>query len=123
MFGRQADGTERPVALARHGRGQSPHSTAAARAARGADSKAALREGGQEGGCGKDAMGQERAPGVPARAKQGAEARDWSWVEASVWTDCMVSALENGVKGDRWFSLIDKVYAPTTLEAAWEKVW
>jgi RNA-directed DNA polymerase len=68
-------------------------------------------------------MRQEQAPEVPARAKQGAEARDWSWVEASVWTDRMVSALVNGVKGGRWFSLIDKVYAPATLAAAWEKVW
>ena len=67
-------------------------------------------------------MRQGKAPAVPARAKQGAEARDWSWVEASVWTDRMVSALENGVKGGRWYSLIDKVCAPATLEAAWEKV-
>jgi RNA-directed DNA polymerase len=44
-------------------------------------------------------------------------------VEASVWTDRMVSALVNGVKGGRWYSLMDKVYAPATLEAAWEKVW
>jgi len=43
-------------------------------------------------------------------------------VEASVWTDRMVSALENGVKGGRWYSLIDKVCAPATLEAAWDKV-
>jgi RNA-directed DNA polymerase len=64
----------------------------------------------------------QKAPPVPARATQGAEARNWSWVEASVWTDRMVSALENGVKGGRWYSLIDKVCAPTTLEAAWEKV-
>ena len=35
----------------------------------------------------------------------------------------MVSALENGVKGGRWYSLMDKVYAPATLEAAWERVW
>jgi len=35
----------------------------------------------------------------------------------------MVSALENGVKGGRWYSLMDKVYAPATLAAAWEKVW
>ena len=34
----------------------------------------------------------------------------------------MVSALENGVKGGRWYSLMDKVYAPDTLEAAWSKV-
>jgi RNA-directed DNA polymerase len=65
----------------------------------------------------------QTAPAVPARATQGAEARDWSWVEASVWTDRMVSALVNGVKGGRWYSLMDKVYAPDTLDVAWEKVW
>jgi len=62
---------------------------------------------------------------VPALATQGAETgndRDWSWVEASVWTERMVSALVNGVKGGRWFSLIDKVTAPATLAVAWEKV-
>jgi RNA-directed DNA polymerase len=63
-----------------------------------------------------------KAPPVPTRATQGAEARDWSWVEACVWTDRMVSALENGVKGGRWYSLMDKVFAPPTLSAAWEKV-
>ena len=67
-------------------------------------------------------MRQGKAPAVPVTAKQGADARDWSWVEASVWTDRMVSALENGVKGGRWYSLIDKVCAPATVEAAWEKV-
>ena len=58
-------------------------------------------------------------------ATQGAETgndRDWSWVEASVWTERMVSALVNGVKGGRWFSLIDKVTAPATLQVAWAKV-
>lgn len=39
-----------------------------------------------------------------------------------MWTERMVSALVNGVKGGRWFSLMDKVYAPATLSAAWEKV-
>jgi RNA-directed DNA polymerase len=34
----------------------------------------------------------------------------------------MVSALENGVKGGRWYSLMDKVYAPATLSAAWARV-
>ena len=34
----------------------------------------------------------------------------------------MVSALVNGVKGGRWFSLIDKVTAPATLAVAWQKV-
>ena len=70
----------------------------------------------------KDGNRQEPAPAVPATAKQGAEARDWSWVEASIWTERMVSALGNGVKGGRWYSLMDKVYAPATLSAARRKV-
>ena len=65
--------------------------------------------------------GQE-STGSADKAKRGAEGQDWSWVEASVWTDRMVSALGNGVKGGRWYTLMDKVYAPATLEAAWAKV-
>jgi RNA-directed DNA polymerase len=34
----------------------------------------------------------------------------------------MLLALERGIKGNRWFSLIDKVYAERTLAIAWEKV-
>jgi RNA-directed DNA polymerase len=34
----------------------------------------------------------------------------------------MVSALGNGVKGGKWFSLVDKAIRPTTLEIAWRKV-
>lgn len=34
----------------------------------------------------------------------------------------MLTALEEGVKGGKWFSLIDKAIAPRTLAAAWEKV-
>jgi RNA-directed DNA polymerase len=73
----------------------------------------------------KDTTRQSAAPAVPGLATQGAETgndRDWSWVEASVWTERMVSALVNGVKGGRWFSLIDKVTAPATLQVAWAKV-
>jgi len=46
----------------------------------------------------------------------------WEWVEASIWTETMLTALENGVKGGKWFSLIDKVYRQDTLETAWQKV-
>ena len=42
--------------------------------------------------------------------------------EAAVWTERMLSALVNGVKGGKWFSLMDKVFAPKTLAAAWMKV-
>jgi len=34
----------------------------------------------------------------------------------------MLMALEKGVKGNRWFSLIDKVVSERTLGMAWEKV-
>jgi RNA-directed DNA polymerase len=67
-------------------------------------------------------MPEQRSTGSAAQAKQGAETRNWSWVEAEVWTDRMLSALGNGVKGGKWYSLIDKVYARDTLELAWTKV-
>ena len=69
--------------------------------------------------------GNQTASGVPATAKQGAETtgpRAWNWVEAAVWTDRMLAALENGVTGGKWYSLMDKVYAPRTLAAAWKRV-
>ena len=34
----------------------------------------------------------------------------------------MLTALEDGVKGGKWFSLIDKVYAPGNLAAAFARV-
>jgi RNA-directed DNA polymerase len=71
-------------------------------------------------------MPGQTSTGSAAEAKQGAETpttgRDWSWIEAEVWTDRMLSALVNGVKGGKWFSLIDKVWALDTLELAWTKV-
>ena len=48
--------------------------------------------------------------------------RRWAWTEPRVWTARMLTALEEGVKGDVWFSLIDKVYAARTLTAAWQHV-
>ena len=61
--------------------------------------------------------------GSAEEATQGGEAqRDFAWVEASIWTERMLSALGNGVKGGKWFSLMDKVFAPKTLAAAWTKV-
>jgi RNA-directed DNA polymerase len=61
--------------------------------------------------------------GVPATAKQVGEIHvRWAWVEPSVWTDRMLTALEQGVKGGVWFSLIDKVCAPANLYASYAKV-
>jgi RNA-directed DNA polymerase len=60
---------------------------------------------------------------VPKQAKLFGEIRDrWSWVEPSVWTERMLTALERGVKGGRWYSLMDKVYSPDNLQAAFERV-
>ena len=66
---------------------------------------------------------EQRAPPVPATATHGADARcTIAGVESSVWTERMLSALGNGVKGGKWYALIDKVYAPKTLAVAWAKV-
>lgn len=46
----------------------------------------------------------------------------WEWTEETIWNEKMLAALENGVKGGKWFSLIDKVYRMTTLERAWTYV-
>ena len=42
--------------------------------------------------------------------------------ERGVWSKKMLTALEEGVKGSKWFSLIDKVARMDVLELAWEKV-
>ena len=44
------------------------------------------------------------------------------WANRSVWTERMLTALEQGVRGGRWHTLIDKVYGPLTLYAASERV-
>lgn len=47
----------------------------------------------------------------------------WAWVEAAVWTPRMLAALENNeVRGGKWHSLRDKVYALPNLYAAWRAV-
>jgi RNA-directed DNA polymerase len=43
-------------------------------------------------------------------------------VEPSVWTERMLTALEQGVKGGKWFSLIDKVWSPANLLASFTRV-
>ena len=64
----------------------------------------------------------DKFPRVPKQAKQGKEAEDWTWVEPSVWTIRMLAALAEGVKGGKWFSLIDKVWSMGNLQAAFRKV-
>jgi len=69
----------------------------------------------------------DRVPApVPSRDKQAGEAlarrKRWPWVERTVWTDRMLAALEHGVKGDVWFSLIDKVWSTANLTAGFARV-
>ena len=56
-------------------------------------------------------------------AKQGREVPGrWAWTEASVWNERMLETLERGIKGGKWYSLIDKVWKMENLQSAAEKV-
>ena len=101
-------------------------------------------KGGREAEPSSEGQREATSPEVPATGKQGEEDL-WQRhkAERGVWSEKMLVALEKGVKGaeqqrDRqptgcpagvsesestvWFSLIDKIYAPKTLELAWAKV-
>ena len=70
-----------------------------------------------------DRQTEERPAGVSETTKQAGETRArWAWVEPSVWTERMLTALETGIKGSKWYSLMDKVYAPTNLRVAFARV-
>ena len=71
----------------------------------------------------KETPREVRPAEVTERSKQAGEAPTrWAGVERAVWTERMLAALETGVKGGKWFSLMDKVYAAKNLQAAWDKV-
>ena len=81
-------------------------------------------EGAQEDGC---AMNQKKGhlpAAVANEPKQAGEAqnRKWRWAEPVVWTKRMLAALERGVKGGKWFALIDKIYDPRALQSAFASV-
>ncbi len=61
---------------------------------------------------------------VPARARRAgqAEAPARSYADPRVWTERMSTALEEGVKGGKWYSLMDKVHPEATLRAAFARV-
>jgi len=71
----------------------------------------------------RDTTTQGQPAIVPQAATQARETQTrWAWVEATVWNERMLAALEAGVKGGKWFSLIDKVYALPNLRAAFARV-
>ena len=73
----------------------------------------------------KEILKEGKPAAVVEISKQAGDAHicdKWKWAEPSVWTERMLTALEVGVKGGVWFSLMDKVYSGRNLKAAWEKV-
>ncbi len=53
----------------------------------------------------RESMSTEPAQ-LPAEARHAGEVRArWAWVQSSVWTERMLTALEQGVKGGKWHSL------------------
>ena len=70
---------------------------------------------------------EEPSAPVPSDVRPGdKQAEEDLWqrhkAERGVWTGPMLAALERGLKGKRWFSLIDKISTERTLQLAWEKV-
>src|SRR5580698_9831082 len=65
---------------------------------------------------------EQRPATVPLAKQVGNVPGFWAWAEPSVWTQRMLTALQQGVKGGLWFSLSDKVYLPANLRAAMTKV-
>ena len=66
---------------------------------------------------------EEQPEAVPARAIRAGEILlRWGWVEPRIWTAQMLTALEQGVKGGKWFSMIDKVHPERILNAAFSQV-
>ena len=80
-------------------------------------------KGGRKTEPSSEGPSEDQSPQVPATDKQGEEAL-WQRHKAQrgVWSEKMLLALETGVKGKVWFSLIDKIFADRTLQLAWETV-
>jgi RNA-directed DNA polymerase len=67
---------------------------------------------------------QNNPASVTEGSQQAGEAlsQKWSWVEATVWTERMLQALETGPKGNKWFRLWDKVVSERNLHRAFARV-
>ena len=82
-------------------RSQSPRRTVAVKAARGAESKAAPREGRigrwKRSFTTKQSEAKHRSCRVSLHRRRGPQ-KNWSWVEASVWNERMLAALKTASK-------------------------
>lgn len=66
---------------------------------------------------------EAKSPLVAKTPKQGEFDRvQKMWKKLSVWTEAMLAALVSGVKGGKWYSLIDKVWNEGNLREAWKRV-
>lgn len=84
---------------------------------------AAGAKGGRKVNASSERSREEEPASVRESDKQAGEDL-WQRYKAKreVWSEKMLLALDRGVQGNKWFSLIDKIYADRTLELAWEKV-
>mgnify|MGYP006293565059 CR=1 FL=1 len=76
-----------------------------------------------KGSSDKEENKQEREDpqAVPERARRGGETQ-FNWVEPNAWTNSMLKALDRGVKGGKWYSLMDKLYRVKLLKSSFYKV-
>jgi RNA-directed DNA polymerase len=63
----------------------------------------------------------EREKPTPNKAEPSSRMR-WTWAEPAAWTERMLTALEQGVKGGKWYCLMDKVFSMRNLHASFTKV-
>src|SRR5215475_12896263 len=82
----------------------------------------------QESGDAKSmTQGEPNRPATvtgPTQPKQAGNIYDrWSWIETSVWTERMLTRLEQSEPTTVWFALWDKVHSERNLQAAYWSVW
>src|SRR6266581_6250393 len=65
---------------------------------------------------------KEKPAIVPLAQQAGEILSRWRWVKPSAWTVRMLTTLEQGVEGGKWFRLYDKVFAERNLFAAFQQV-
>jgi len=81
------------------------------------------RRHGQEGECLKKRSKELQPSLVFEETTQGGELRAlWPWIEPTIWSDSMLTALVRGVKGGKWYSLGDKALRLPSLRAAFARV-
>jgi RNA-directed DNA polymerase len=65
----------------------------------------------------------EHTPATVPLAQQAGEIPSrWRWVKPWAWTLRMLTTLEHGVEGGKWFRLFDKVFSERNLWAAFQQV-